>query len=73
MSQAISVQEASIMLPELIKKAADGETVVIGNEGQPEVTLQARPKKVIHERKIGFLDGKDHYIASDLLTGFCYK
>ena len=55
--------------------------MVIGNEGQQEVILQARPKKIFHERKICFLDGKDLYMADDfdaplpvdLLAGFGYK
>ena len=34
MSQVISVQEATSILPELIKRATKGETVLIGDQGQ---------------------------------------
>ena len=81
MSQVISVQESASILPELIKRATKGETVLIGNEGQAEVSLNAIPKRINRDRKIGFLDGKNLYMADDfdaplpddLLAGFGYK
>ena len=63
MSQVISVQEAASILPELIKRATEGETVLIGNEGQAEVSLHAIPKK--RERKIGLLSHKKFSMAED--------
>ena len=63
MSQVISVQEASKILSELIKRASDGETVLIGNNGQAEVSLLAIPKK--KERKIGLLSDKTLNMSDD--------
>ena len=63
MSQIIPVHEASKILPELIKRASDGETVLIGDEGQAEVSLNAIPKK--RERKIGLLSHKKFTMAED--------
>ena len=63
MSQVISVQEASKILPELIKRASDGEAVLIGDEGQAKVSLHAVPKK--KERKIGLLSGKKLNMSDD--------
>ena len=45
MPQVISVKEAVSILPELIKQASDGRIILIGNEGQPEVSLQLALKK----------------------------
>ena len=81
MPQVISIQEAASILPELIKRVSEGETVLIGDEGQPEVSLNPIPKKKNKDRKIGFLDGKNLYMADDfdaplpddLLAGFGYK
>ena len=81
MSQVISVQEASKILPELIKRASDGETVLIGEKGQAEVSLNAIPKKKNRDRKIGFYVGKklemaddfDAPLPDDILKEFGYK
>ena len=63
MPQVISVPEAASILPELIKRASEGETVLIGDEGQAEVSLHAIPKK--RERKIGLLSHKKFSMAED--------
>lgn len=63
MSQVISVQEAALILPELIKRATEGETVLIGDDGAAEVSLHAIPKK--RERKIGLLSHKKFNMAED--------
>ena len=81
MSQVISVQEAASILPELIKRATEGETVLIGNEGQAEVSLQPIPKNENRPVKIGFYVGRKLEIADDfdaplpddILEGFGYK
>ena len=81
MSQVISVQEASKILPDLIKRASDGETVLIGDEGQAEVSLNPVPKEEKRGIKIGFYVGKKLKIADDfdaplpddILEGFGYK
>ena len=81
MTQVISVQEAASILPELIKRASEGETVLIGDEGQAEVSLLAIPKKENRPVKIGFYAGKkleitddfDAPLPDDILEGFGYK
>ena len=45
MTQVRSVQEAASILPELIKRASEGETVLIGDEGQAEVSLHRDTRK----------------------------
>ena len=65
MSQVISIQEAAAILLELIKRASEGETVLIGDEGQAEVSLHAIPKKENRPVKIVFFAGKKLEIADD--------
>ena len=75
------IQKAASILPELIKRASDGETIIIGDKDFTEVTLQPISRKVLKERKIGFLDGInlcmaddfDAPLPDDILTGFGYK
>ena len=78
MSQVISVQEASIILPELIKRAYEGETVLIGGDDTPEVSLQPIPKKIkkqvgLYKDPIIIADDFDDPLPDDLLTSFGYK
>ena len=63
MSQVISIQEASSILPELIKRATSGESILIGNDGQAEVSLHAIKNK--KQRKIGLLSDKQLNMADD--------
>lgn len=56
-SNIIPVEQARDSLPQLLKRAADGETIFIGDHGQPEAALscaaKARPPK-----RLGLLAGK---------------
>ena len=78
MSQVISVQEAASILPELIKRASEGETVLIGNEGQAEVSLNVIPKKIkkqvgLYKDPVIMADDFDAPLPDDILEGFGYK
>ena len=78
MSQVISIQEASKILPELIKRASDGETVLIGDDGQAEVSLNVIPKKSkiqvgLYKDPVIMLDDFDSPLPDDILEGFGYK
>lgn len=80
MSQVISVQEAASNLPDLIKRVSAGETVLIGNEGQAEVSLHPVQTTKKKDRTFGFYSGKitmtddfDAPLPDDLLKSFGYK
>ena len=63
MTQA-TIHEAKTHLSKLIRKALDGEEVIIANRDKPLVRLEAvRPKKT--KRKLGSGKGLVTYIAPD--------
>ena len=78
MSQVISVQEASKILPELIKRASEGKAVLIGDDGQAEVSLNVIPKKSkiqvgLYKDPVIMADDFDSPLSDDILEGFGYK
>ncbi|MBQ7608166.1 MAG: hypothetical protein IJU76_09385 [Desulfovibrionaceae bacterium] len=78
MPQIISVQEAASILPELIKRVSEGETVLIGNEGQAEVSLNIVPKTIkkqigLYKDPVTIADDFDAPLPDELLAGFGYK
>jgi prevent-host-death family protein len=63
MTQA-TIHEAKTHLSKLIRKALDGEEVIIANRDKPLVRLEAvRPKKL--KRKLGSGKGLVTYVAPD--------
>ncbi len=79
MSQAaIPISQASSSLPLLIKRAAGGEEIFIGDNGQAEVRLIAA-KQSRGGIKLGLLEGRDTVpddfdapLPPDVLAGFGY-
>ena len=80
MSQVLSVQEAASILPELIKRVAEGDSVLIGDDGRAEASLQAVQNSPNRGIKIGFYSNKklvvtddfDSPLPDEILKGFGY-
>lgn len=80
MSHVISVQEAASILPKLIKRATEGGSVLIGDDGKAEVSLQPTRISQKKDRTFGFYSEKitiaddfDAPLPDDILEGFGYK
>lgn len=74
--EIVPMHKAKSTLSQLVKRAAEGEVILIGGYGRPEAALtsvdKARPKK-----RIGILAGKltvpddfDAPLPPDLIAGF---
>jgi prevent-host-death family protein len=61
-----TIHQAKTHLSKLIRKALDGEEVIIANRDKPLVRLQAiKPAKVSGRRPLGWAAGAGFYMAED--------
>ncbi len=72
----VPMNEAKNTLPQLVKRAAAGETILIGGDGKPEAVLTSA-KAIKPKKRIGLLAGKlkvpddfDAPLPDDLLRLF---
>ena len=77
MNQIIGMHEAKTTLSQLVRRAAAGETILIGPHGKPEAKLVAIDAPVRVKRRIGILKGKlqvpddfDAELPSEVLDSF---
>ncbi len=72
----IPMHQAKSTLSQLVKRAAAGETIVIGGYGRPEAVL-TRVDAVLPKKRLGLLEGKlnipddfDAPLPEEVLEGF---
>lgn len=72
----IPMHKAKSTLSQLVKRAAEGETILLGGYGKPEAALTAA-RKIKPKKRIGLLAGKltvpddfDAPLPDDVIHGF---
>ncbi len=75
--EVISMHQAKSSLSQLVKRASEGETILIGAYGKVEAKLVAATTKLAPTKKIGVLAGKlqipddfDSPLEDDVLKEF---
>ena len=73
----IPVRQAQKTLEQLVRRAAGGESIFIGDNGEAEAVLSPPPPKKRSQRRLGHLAGKLHVpddfdapLPPDVLAGF---
>ncbi|MBQ9452620.1 MAG: type II toxin-antitoxin system Phd/YefM family antitoxin [Desulfovibrio sp.] len=74
----IPIHQAKTTLSQLVKRAAGGETILIGSYGRAEAVLLAA--NALPQKRLGLLEGKltipddfDAPLPSEMLTTFGYE
>ena len=73
----IPVQQAQVTLEQLVRRAARGESIFIGDNGEAEAVLSPPPSRKPAQRRLGHLAGKlqvpddfDAPLPPDILAAF---
>lgn len=74
--ETVPMHTAKNTLPQLVKRAAEGEVILIGGDGAPKAALTS-PTAIRRAKRIGILAGKltvpddfDAPLPDDLLSAF---